>query len=262
MAYDKITYTLSKDVSVITFNDPETLNAIGLDVVEEFSDALKKAAKSGRATILTGTGRGFCSGANLGQSNQKIGHDEPADFGSGLDSHYHPLILAMKDHPVPLITAVNGVAAGIGCSIALMGDLIIAAKSACFLQAFRRIGLVPDGGSTYLLPRLIGRARAMEMVLLGEKIPAARALDWGLVNQIAEDDDLMDVAMGVAGKLANGPTRALALTRELVWNSADRSFEAQLHAERAAQRLAGRTDDCIEGITAFLQKRDAEFTGE
>ena len=183
------------------------------------------------------------------------------DAGKALDSHYHPLIMAMKEHPHPVITAVNGAAAGVGCSIALMGDLIIASPNAYFLQAFRRIGLVPDGGSTYLLPRLIGRARAMEMALMGNKIHADKALQWGLINEMTGDDDLMSVAAAKATELAKGPTQALALMRTLIWDSADRTFDAQIHAERIAQRTAGRTADFKEGVKAFLEKRPADFTG-
>lgn len=142
-----------------------------------------------------------------------------------------------------------------------MGDLIIASDDAYFLQAFRRIGLVPDGGSTYLLPRLIGRARAMEMTLMGDKIPAAKALEWGLINTVTCGGDLMHLAHEKAVHLANGPTQALAMIRELIWDSADRDFDSQLHAERIAQRTAGRTTDFVEGVSAFLQKRPAKFTG-
>ncbi|MEE9380157.1 MAG: enoyl-CoA hydratase/isomerase [Hyphomonadaceae bacterium] len=261
MAFEKITYKLDGDIAVIAFNDPATLNAAGLDVVSELISAFDMAAGEARCVILTGTGRGFCSGANLSAGGSAPRTRAP-DIGSGLDSHYHPLIMAMKELPCPIVSAVNGVAAGIGCSIALMGDMIIAGESASFLQAFRRIGLVPDGGSTWILPRLIGRARAMEMVLLGEKISPAKALEWGLINQVTTDDDLMNTAMELAGRLASGPTTALALGRSLVWEGADRNFEAQLHAERTAQRTAGRTKDVAEGIKAFLEKRPAKFTGK
>ncbi|MEL6211682.1 MAG: enoyl-CoA hydratase/isomerase, partial [Pseudomonadota bacterium] len=223
-------------------------------------------AGDARATIMTGTGRGFCSGANLGggEMRKEAASNDTApafDAGAALDTHYNPMILAMKDHPHPIVTAVNGAAAGVGCSIALMGDIIIAAESAYFLQAFRRIGLVPDGGSTYLLPRMIGRARAMEMALMGDKLPAGKALEWGLVNQVVADDALMGTARETAEKLANGPTQALAMIRSLIWDAEDTDFEGQLRKERVAQRTAGRTADFREGVSAFLQKRPAEFTG-
>jgi 2-(1,2-epoxy-1,2-dihydrophenyl)acetyl-CoA isomerase len=158
-----------------------------------------------------------------------------------------------------VITAVNGAAAGVGCAIALMGDLVVCAKSGYFLQAFRRIGLVPDGGSTYLLAKSIGRVRAMEMALLGEKVHADEAKDWGLVNKVVEDDALMDTAMEYAAKIATGPTKSLAITRDLVWKAVDSDFNGALQAERYAQRDAGRGADFAEGVKAFLEKRPAEF---
>lgn len=263
MSYEKITYAVADQIATITFADPGTMNAAGLDTVEELLHALERAGDDARCTIMTGEGRGFCSGANLttvGERNEKL--KSKPDAGKALDSHYHPLIMAMKEHPHPIITAVNGAAAGVGCSIALMGDIIIASEKAYFLQAFRRIGLVPDGGSTYLLPRLVGRARAMEMALMGDKIAATKALDWGLVNEVVGENALMEVATEKAKMLAAGPTQALAMIRELMWDSADRTFDAQIHAERLAQRTAGRTSDFKEGVTAFLEKRPAKFTGK
>ncbi len=262
MDFEKITFSVSDDVATITFNDPATMNAAGLDTVEELLGALEAAADGARCTILTGVGRGFCSGANLSTGGMSTSAGTSKfDAGKALDSHYHPLIMAMKEHPHPIITAVNGAAAGVGCSIALMGDIIVAAESAYFLQAFRRIGLVPDGGSTYLLPRLIGRARAMEMALLGDKIPAQKALEWGMINRVVGDNSLMEEANSLAASLAAGPTQALSMIRELFWDSADRTFDAQIHAERVSQRSAGRTSDFKEGVTAFLEKREAKFTG-
>ena len=167
---------------------------------------------------------------------------------------------SLRDYPLPIVTAVNGVAAGVGCSLALMGDIIVCAESAYFLQAFRRIGLVPDGGSTYLLPRLIGKARAMEMALMGEKVPAKTAVEWGLANRVVPDDQLMATAMEFAHNLATGP-KALGAIRKLMWESLDAEWADQLHAERVAQKHAGRTEDNREGILAFLQKRPALFKG-
>ncbi|MEO1474863.1 MAG: enoyl-CoA hydratase/isomerase [Pseudomonadota bacterium] len=263
MDFQKIAYDLTDDIATITFSDPATMNAAGIDTVEELLVAFERAGDEARCTILTGTGRGFCSGANLSADGMKSSAGTSKfDAGKALDSHYHPLIMAMKEHPHPIITAVNGAAAGVGCSIALMGDLVIASQDAYFLQAFRRIGLVPDGGSTYLLPRLIGRARAMEMALMGDKIKAPKALEWGLVNEVTSDNELMKVAQDRASQLANGPTQALSMIRELIWDSADRNFQDQIHAERVAQRTAGRTDVFREGVTAFLEKREAKFTGK
>lgn len=265
MAYEKISYELRDGIAVITLDDPATLNACGTDMVQELLQAVEAAASDARCTILTGTGRGFCSGANLGSidTEAKSGDKKPkSDFGRQLEMHYNPLVLAIRKHPHPVITAVNGVAAGVGCSIALMGDIIICAKSAYFLQAFRRIGLVPDGGSTWLLPRAVGRARAMEIALLGEKVPAEKALEWGLVNRMVEDEDLMPTAMEFAEKLVTGPTVALGLTRGLIWDAAEDTFAEALQAERYAQRTAGQTEDSAEGIRAFQEKRKAVFKGK
>ena len=260
MDYSKISYRVDDGVAVIAFNDPATMNAAGLDVAEQLSHAFKRVAAGEdgvRAAILTGEGRGFSSGANLSSQGSS---DGPRDAGTSLEQVYNPLVTMIKDLPVPLVTAVNGAAAGVGCSFALMGDIIVAGESAYFLQAFRRIGLVPDGGSTYMLPRLIGRARAMEMMLLGERIPAAKALEWGLINRCVPDGELMPTAMTLAKELANGP-KSLGMIRRLVWASLDAEWPEQLSREAKVQSEAGRTEDFREGVIAFLQKRPAAFTG-
>ena len=210
-----------------------------------------------RCIVLTGEGRGFCSGANLSGGGGAAGG---GDAGSSLETVYNPLVTCIKELSVPLVTAVNGAAAGVGCSIALMGDLIVAGESAYFLQAFRRIGLIPDGGSTYILPRMIGRARAMEMALLGERLPAAKALAWGMVNRVVPDAELMPAAMALATQLATGPA-SLGLTRQTIWAALDSEWSAQLHREARGQSVAGRSEDFREGVAAFLQKRPAEFKG-
>ena len=264
MAYSKIKTSVADGIGVITLADPSTLNAAGLDLMDELQQAFgaMKADASVRCVVLTGEGRGFCSGANLSGRGPAADTPDPEgpDAGASLEAVYNPFVTSLREYPVPIVTAVNGVAAGVGCSLALMGDIIVAAESAYFLQAFRRIGLVPDGGSTYLLPRLIGKARAMEMALLGDKVPAKTALDWGLVNRCVADDQLMATAMELAKALATGP-KALGAIRKLVWESLDEEWAAQLHAERVAQKTAGRTEDSREGILAFLQKRPAEFKG-
>lgn len=264
MAYSKIKTSVADGIGVITLADPSTLNAAGLDLMDELQQAFgaMKADATVRCVVLTGEGRGFCSGANLSGRGPAADTPDPEgpDAGASLEAVYNPFVTSLREYPVPIVTAINGVAAGVGCSLALMGDIIVAAESAYFLQAFRRIGLVPDGGSTYLLPRLIGKARAMEMALLGDKVPAKTALDWGLVNRCVADDQLMATAMEIAKALATGP-KALGAIRKLVWESLDEEWAAQLHAERLAQKTAGRTEDSREGILAFLQKRPAEFKG-
>ena len=259
MTFKKIAYSVENDIAVIALNDPQTMNAAGMDTIEELLLAIEHAAEEARCTIITGNGRGFCSGANLSAGPDKATKQGKPDAGKALDSHYNPFIKAMRTHPHPIITAVNGAAAGVGCSIALMGDFIISAESGYFLQAFRRIGLVPDGGSTFLLPRLAGRARAMEMTLFGDKVFAEQALEWGLINRVVPDDQLMTEAKTYAQRLADGPTQALALIRDLVWQAEDNDFDAQLQAERFAQRTAGRQPDFREGVKAFLEKRPANF---
>jgi 2-(1,2-epoxy-1,2-dihydrophenyl)acetyl-CoA isomerase len=262
---EKITYQLDGDVAVIAFNDPATMNACGVDTASQLAAALEKASGEARAIVLTGTGRGFCSGANLGTPSMAAASSGAStrafDAGAALDTHYNPLVSQIRELPIPLVTAVNGAAAGVGCSIALMGDMILAAESAYFLQAFRRIGLVPDGGSTYMLARAVGRARAMEMMLLGEKVFAAQALEWGLINRVVADASLIDEAKALAAALAAGPTKTLSMIRKLAWDSLDNSWDQQLYQERIAQRVAGQTEDFREGVGAFLTKRPAAFKG-
>lgn len=266
MDYTKIKVEVTDGVAVITLNDPGTMNAAGLDLAGELSHAFSSIAAckvQARAIVLTGEGRGFCSGANLaggGAGASELDVDGKPDAGRALETVYNPLVTQMRDCPLPVVTAVNGAAAGVGCSLALLGDLIVAGESAYFLQAFRRIGLVPDGGSTYLLPRAIGRARAMEMALLGEKIGAAKALEWGLVNRVVPDADLRATAIELAKELANGPA-SLGAIRKLIWESLDTDWTGQLQAERKAQKIAGKSEDFIEGVSAFLQKRVAAFKG-
>ncbi|MEY4255994.1 MAG: hypothetical protein RLZZ141_1221 [Pseudomonadota bacterium] len=267
MDYSKIKLDVVDNVAVITMNDPSAMNAAGLEMVTELLDAFNRVALgavSARAVILTGEGRGFCSGANLsggGASGREVEADGKPDAGRALETHYNPLVSMMRDYPMPIVTAVNGAAAGVGCSLALLGDIIVAGESGYFLQAFRRIGLVPDGGSTYLLPRMIGKARAMEMALMGDKISAAKALEWGLINRCVADADLMSTAMGLAKELANGPM-ALGLIRKIMWESLDADWTGQLDTERKTQRKAGKSHDFIEGVSAFLQKRVAQFKGQ
>jgi 2-(1,2-epoxy-1,2-dihydrophenyl)acetyl-CoA isomerase len=251
-------------VALVTLSDPSTMNAASIEMAQELTAALTQCVETEgvRVVVLTGEGRGFCSGANLSGTGpaRELDEDGKPDAGAALEAFYNPLVTRIRELPVPIVTAVNGAAAGVGCSLALLGDIIIAAESAFFLQAFTRIGLVPDGGSTYLLPRMIGRARAMEMTLLAERLPARTALEWGLINRCVPDAELMTAAMDMAKRLAAGP-KALGMTRRLMWDSLESDWKAQLHSERQAQRVAGKTRDFAEGVTAFREKRPAAFSG-
>jgi len=251
------------NIAVLTMNHPEVMNAASVKMVRGLTEALDHIEKPDhgfRAIVLTGEGRGFCSGANLSEIPEE--QASTAGVGSALETAYHPFLRRLRDLKMPLVTAVNGPAAGVGMSFALMGDIILAGRSAYFLQAFARIGLVPDGGSTWLLPRLVGLARARELSLLAEKLPAEKALDWGLINRVCEDEALSSDALKLAERLANGPTNSLALIRRLYWESPHNSYEVQIDLERKSQAQAGKTEDFIEGVTAFLKKRPAEFKGK
>jgi len=260
--FDRVYVGTHGNVAVITLNHPEVINAISPRMARGLLDALgfvNDKANGFRAAVLTGEGRGFSSGANLAEPPEA---GEVPDAGLYLDKYYHPLLFAMRDLDMPLVTAVNGAAAGIGMSFALLGDIVLASRSAFFQQAFARIGLVPDGGSTWTLPRLIGLARARELSLLAERLPAETALAWGLINRVYDDAVLLDEAMALAARLADGPTLALTATRRLFWASPGNSFEQQLEMERKEQSRAGKTQDFREGIIAFLKKRPPQFKGQ
>ena len=249
-------------VAVLRFNHPQVLNAIGAQMLEEFSDALldvENPANGARCLLLTGEGRGFSAGANLQDAG---GNERSGGAGSALRSGYHPILLRLRDLEMPMVTAVNGPAAGVGMSFALMGDIVCAHRDAYFLQAFGRVGLVPDGGSTFMLPRMVGWGRAMELSLLAEKLPAEKAFEWGLINRLFDDvEALLDGAMGIARRLADGP-RSLSMIRRAYWNTWHNAFEQQLDLEARLQGEAGRTADFAEGVQAFLKKRPAQFRGE
>lgn len=258
----KVKTAIDGGVGVITLFDPGTLNAAGVELMADLNAAFQAFAydDSVRAIVITGEGRGFCSGANLsggGGATRPATNQGP---NQALLQVYNPFVTSLRRSPKPLVAAVNGVAAGVGVSLALACDLCVAAESSYFLLAFRRIGLVPDGGATWLLPRLVGKARAMELMLLGEKLPAKTAVEWGLINRAVPDADLMDAAMQYARALADGPA-SLGLTRNLVWDALDAEWAIQLEAEAFGQGAAGRTADSREGIMAFIEKRPAKFSG-
>jgi 2-(1,2-epoxy-1,2-dihydrophenyl)acetyl-CoA isomerase len=258
--YDFIDYALDGDVAVIRLDNPSALNALSQRMGSELNQALDRAGSEARAIVLGSHGRAFSAGANLTSGDIDI-DDPDRDIGQFLDSVFNPMIRRMRDLPVPLVTAVRGAAAGIGCSLALMGDVIVAGRSAYFLQAFCNIGLVPDGGAPYLLAQTIGRVRAMELMLLGERYPAEKAHEAGLVTRLADDEDVDDVALDLARRLAGGPTRVLSMIRKSAWAALESTLDDQLDLERQLQREAGRTEDFTEGVTAFLEKRPARFSG-
>lgn len=260
MEYRKIRVSRDEGVAIVALDAPECLNAIDPRMAAELVDVFGQSG-SFRAILVTGVGKAFSSGADLrpgaaaGENGEYAG-----DASAALDAVFNPMVIAMRDSACPIITAVNGPAAGIGCSVALMGDIILAAQSAYFLQAFRNVGLVPDGGSTYLLPRLIGKARAMEMMLMGDRIPADTALAWGLVNRVVPDESLLAEGLSVARSLAAGPA-SLSLIRRAVWASLDADWSGQLAHEREAARAAVQSEDHQEGVRAFVEKRLPVFTG-
>jgi 2-(1,2-epoxy-1,2-dihydrophenyl)acetyl-CoA isomerase len=259
---ERMSLAFDDKVAVLKFNHPEVMNAVGAQMLEDFTSAvheIRKADNGARCLLLTGEGRGFCAGANLQDEGRA---ERRGGAGDGLRSGYHPLLFMLRDLNMPIVTAVNGAAAGVGMSFAAMGDIVCASKSAFFLQAFARIGLIPDGGSTFMLPRLIGWGRAMELSLLAERLPAEQAYEWGLVNRLYEDNDaLMAGAQDIARRLANGP-KSVSLIRKAYWNTWQNSFEQQLDLEAQLQNEAGASRDFAEGVKAFLEKRDAEFKGE
>ena len=261
MTYEHILFEQDAGVATLTINRPAMLNALHVGVITEMIDAVDRGRDEGtaRALLLTGAGRGFSSGADL--ASGAAAGSGPVDVGKVLETHFNPLLERLFALPVPFVTAVNGPAAGAGCSFALAGDIVIAGRSAYFLQAFINIGLVPDVGATWLLPRLAGRARAQAMMMLGERIPAQTALDWGMIYQVVDDAELLPTAQALAVKLAKGPTRAYALIRQGLLDCLDKPLTEALMVERRNQRVAGRTNDFVEGVSAFLQKRPAEFTG-
>jgi 2-(1,2-epoxy-1,2-dihydrophenyl)acetyl-CoA isomerase len=245
-------------VAVLRLARPDKLNAISPEMAEEMLDAVSRVAGSGaRCLLLIGEGAAFSSGADLGGAAAGL----PDDAGEALERLFNPLIESLFALPVPVVSAVAGAAAGAGCALALAADLVLAARSAYFLQAFVNLGLVPDSGATWMLPRAIGRARAMELMMLGERLPAEQALSWGLVNRVVEDEHLEAEALALAARLAGGPTVALGLIRRLARSAAESGLAEALAAEREAQRRAGETADFRAAVAAFLERRQPRFEG-
>ncbi len=258
--YSHIEYEIIGQVAFLRLNDPATLNAMSTPMGLELLDAFDCAEQNARAIIIGSVGRAFCSGANLTGGGFRV-EDPDRDAGLALERAVNPLLLKIRHSNRPVITAVRGAAAGVGCGLALVGDMIVAGHGAFFYQAFSKVGLTPDGGSTYLLAKAIGRVRAMEMMLLGNKLGAETALQWGLVNRVVADEAVDETALDLANGLAAGP-RSLGIIRASAWSALDTPFEEQLGVEREAQRQAGLTDDFAEGIAAFKDKRPPAFQGK
>lgn len=260
MTYETILTERKGDVLVLTLNRPDRLNAASIQLAEELGAAFYDL-DGARAVLITGAGKGFCSGADLAARGDASPIQQKGGSYRALQNYYNPLVTQIMRCPVPVVTAVNGAAAGVGCSIALAGDFVLAGKSAYFFQAFVNIGLVPDGGSTWLLARAIGRARATRMMMLGEKIGAEQAEDWGLIYKAVDDAALMDEALALATRLAGGPTLAYSTMKNNIQTALDGNLSQVLLAEAEGQRIAGSSEDAREGGIAFLQKRKPEFKG-
>lgn len=265
MSYETILYEVNTGILTITLNRPDTLNAANDTMLEELQEAFKQAKRDDdvRVVVLTGAGRGFCAGQDLASVQERMSDEEEAlDYGEHLRQTYNRLILRMRRLPKPIIAAVNGVAAGAGMSMVMACDLRIAVESASFLQAFVKVGLVPDSGSTWMLPRLLGLARAMDLMLTGRRISAQEALEWGLVSRVVEDDALEEAVGKLAAQFARAPTKTIGYIKRAVNYAATSTLEEALDYEADMQELSGRTADHTEGISAFLEKREPHYTGE
>lgn len=262
MTYQHILFSLDGGVARLTLNRPDRLNSFNDAMHAEVRDALGRVRgdASARVLVVTGAGRGFCAGQDLSDRAVAAGA-APVDLGASIERNYKPLVLGLRSLPLPVICAVNGVAAGAGANLAFACDLVIAAKSASFIEAFCRLGLVPDTGGTYFLPRLAGTARAMGLALLGDKVTAEQAAAWGLVWQCVDDAELAPTVDRLAAHFAAAPTRGLARTKQALYASPANTLEQQLDLERDFMRELGASDDYREGVAAFTEKRPPKFTG-
>jgi len=263
MGYENIKFETEEGVATLTLNRPDKLNSFTQAMHMEVREALAqlRADKSVRVLVLTGAGRGFCAGQDLGDRAVAPG-GAAVDLGESVEKFYAPLVLALRELPMPVICAVNGVAAGAGANLALACDIVLAAKSASFIEAFCKLGLIPDTGGTWHLPRLIGHARATGLAMLGEKLSAERAEQWGLIWKAVPDEELMNEAMAMARHFATAPTKGLAFTKRALQASYGNSLADQLKLEGEMMRELGYSHDYREGVDAFINKRAPNFKGE
>lgn len=261
--YNNIEFSIEQGLAVLTLNRPNRLNSFNSEMHAEVKQVFKdiKRSKEIRCLLITGNGRGFCAGQDLSDRAVSVGEQAP-DLSASIENNYNPLIRNITGLPFPVICAVNGVAAGAGANIALACDIVLAAKSASFIQSFNKLGLVPDSGGTWFLPKLIGHARAMRLCLLGEKVPAQAAMDMGMIGMVCDDQSLLDEAMQLGLQLAKAPTKGLALIKRAIHASHSNSFDQQLDLERDLQGIAGRSDDYREGVAAFMAKREPNYQGK
>ncbi|WP_224991609.1 2-(1,2-epoxy-1,2-dihydrophenyl)acetyl-CoA isomerase PaaG [Acinetobacter pittii] len=262
MDYQNIIAEEKNGVGYLTFNRPKALNSFNVDMHREVAEVLNLWTKNPdvRCVVISGEGRGFCAGQDLGDRVVDPNAEAP-DLGYSIETYYNPLIKTIVNMPKPVICAVNGVAAGAGANIALACDLVIAAKSANFVQAFCRLGLVPDSAGTWFLPRAVGHARAMGLTLLGDKLPAETAKEWGMIWDVVEDTELKTKVTELAERLAKQPTFGLSLIKKAIHQSSNNTFDEQVLLERDFQRIAGRSEDYREGVQAFMNKREPNFKG-
>jgi 2-(1,2-epoxy-1,2-dihydrophenyl)acetyl-CoA isomerase len=263
LTLSKIEFSTSEGLAILTLNRPDRLNSFNSEMHSEVKRVFREIRrdKSIRCLLITGNGRGFCAGQDLSERTVNVDIDAP-DLSASIAKNYNPLIRTIAGLPIPVICAVNGVAAGAGANIALACDLVLAAKSASFIQSFNKLGLVPDSGGTWILPKLVGYARAMRLCLLGEKVSAVEALQMGMITQVCDDDLLLEEAKALGTMLANAPTRGLGLIKRAIQASVCNSLDEQLELECDLQGIAGRSADYNEGVAAFTEKREPNYTGE